>query len=677
MKPRFEEVSEKIKEAIKVKLVELGAYVDDELADYIIVMLANKKSQQSMTEDLSLFLGANTEKFTSWLTGLLRKLQIISDESSASKNKPSKTAEEVDNKPADIEPVKKGQSETVPASGAAKDRKQYSTAEQQSAASKHAAVEPEINIHDEKDDFDEEPEGKKAGNNSSSSNVQPKESSKRDTEQPNANTKQSSERKIPTSRVEDKPLRTQRLSKESPSKVRESEPIRPPSRKRPLGSAIGAVLQNDEDDSSELVHHSVASAVNVKPRKSSVPVDKQATASLLMKAINDAEGSLEKRRKKSHSFDDHASRDAPKDARELLSASRKSRPRSSEADSDVLDGSEKIVISVANKGRSSKTSELSAESAIGRSIANLHSGNANSDEEGVELTSEDHAHLAVHSVFKKSSQGSSKQIQPQMVFTDEANEGEASAALIDQDNASDLSPANDNTKFVITLNGVDENSLTAGSGEKEGRNVGRVKPQRQASASHDVSVVVGEEENDEEMDDDEESKNSARASERCKFWPNCKNGDECPFHHPSVQCKFFPRCQFGSKCMNIHPQCKFDASCTRPNCPYMHSSKPVSAPSLPFIIQPLQVPVYPSPRSFAPAFGSPGTGKVQCKFYPNCSNPSCPFSHPKPCRYGNGCTHKDTCPFEHPRFPTKDQLNWTANKAEVQSAPAKVTATDN
>ena len=26
--------------------------------------------------------------------------------------------------------------------------------------------------------------------------------------------------------------------------------------------------------------------------------------------------------------------------------------------------------------------------------------------------------------------------------------------------------------------------------------------------------------------------------EKCRFWPHCKNGDQCPFHHPSVECKY-------------------------------------------------------------------------------------------------------------------------------------------
>lgn len=28
-----------------------------------------------------------------------------------------------------------------------------------------------------------------------------------------------------------------------------------------------------------------------------------------------------------------------------------------------------------------------------------------------------------------------------------------------------------------------------------------------------------------------------KAMERCKFWPVCKSGDVCLYHHPTAQCK--------------------------------------------------------------------------------------------------------------------------------------------
>lgn len=54
--------------AIKAKLIELGSgsssnYIDDELPDYVMIMVANKRSESSMTQDLKLFLGSNTEVF--------------------------------------------------------------------------------------------------------------------------------------------------------------------------------------------------------------------------------------------------------------------------------------------------------------------------------------------------------------------------------------------------------------------------------------------------------------------------------------------------------------------------------------------------------------------------------------------------------------------------------------
>ena len=39
---------------------------DEELPDYIVVMVADKKTSQQISDDLALFLGNNTIKFTVW-----------------------------------------------------------------------------------------------------------------------------------------------------------------------------------------------------------------------------------------------------------------------------------------------------------------------------------------------------------------------------------------------------------------------------------------------------------------------------------------------------------------------------------------------------------------------------------------------------------------------------------
>jgi len=71
------EVSAKIRSAIKAKLIELEAYVDDELPDYIMVMVANKRTKEQMEDDLGLFLNNNTTAFTNWLHAVLEKLQKV------------------------------------------------------------------------------------------------------------------------------------------------------------------------------------------------------------------------------------------------------------------------------------------------------------------------------------------------------------------------------------------------------------------------------------------------------------------------------------------------------------------------------------------------------------------------------------------------------------------------
>ncbi|PIK45618.1 putative zinc finger CCCH domain-containing protein 14 [Apostichopus japonicus] len=86
-------IRQKIRDAIKAKLVDLGCYVDDELPDYIMVMLANKRSEAQMTQDLDLFLNNNATFFTSWLFELLGKLEqkpVKSEKKKKKKDKSSK-----------------------------------------------------------------------------------------------------------------------------------------------------------------------------------------------------------------------------------------------------------------------------------------------------------------------------------------------------------------------------------------------------------------------------------------------------------------------------------------------------------------------------------------------------------------------------------------------------------
>ncbi|XP_063385302.1 zinc finger CCCH domain-containing protein 14 [Cydia fagiglandana] len=103
------EIGQKMRSAIKAKLTELGCYVDDELPDYVMVMVANKRTRAQMEDDLQLFLGDNTELFVNWLHQVLKKLQEVTvtapikvaetekiKDSSSSKEKKSKDKKDKD-----------------------------------------------------------------------------------------------------------------------------------------------------------------------------------------------------------------------------------------------------------------------------------------------------------------------------------------------------------------------------------------------------------------------------------------------------------------------------------------------------------------------------------------------------------------------------------------------------
>ncbi|XP_067011511.2 zinc finger CCCH domain-containing protein 14 isoform X2 [Anabrus simplex] len=141
-----------------------------------------------------------------------------------------------------------------------------------------------------------------------------------------------------------------------------------------------------------------------------------------------------------------------------------------------------------------------------------------------------------------------------------------------------------------------------------------------------------------------------KSLERCKYWPSCRLGTKCTFHHPNTPCKSFPKCPFREKCLYIHPMCKFDSSCTRRDCPFMH----VTFKAL------LTAPAPASKLRLRTARSNSGqTSSQVCKFFPKCANSLCRFLHPKPCRYGKFCSKPD-CNYLHDELPPVDKLKWTS-----------------
>ena len=117
------EVSAKIRSAIKAKLIELEAYVDEELPDYIMVMVANNRNKEQMEEDLGLFLNNNTKAFTNWLHAVLEKLKKV-------------TLEEVTKKETKKKKVKKTSSDKSSPKKVSRDEKKSKSEKKPSKSSK-------------------------------------------------------------------------------------------------------------------------------------------------------------------------------------------------------------------------------------------------------------------------------------------------------------------------------------------------------------------------------------------------------------------------------------------------------------------------------------------------------------------------------------------------------------
>ncbi|XP_006516396.1 zinc finger CCCH domain-containing protein 14 isoform X6 [Mus musculus] len=212
-------------------------------------------------------------------------------------------------------------------------------------------------------------------------------------------------------------------------------------------------------------------------------------------------------------------------------------------------------------------------------------------------------------------------------------------------------------KFIVTLDGVPSPPGYMSDQEEEMCFEG-MKPVNQTSASnkglrgllhpqqlHLLSRQLEDPDgsfSNAEMTDLSVAQKPEKLLERCKYWPACKNGDECVYHHPISPCKAFPNCKFAEKCLFVHPNCKYDTKCTKADCPFTHMSRRASI-------------LTPKPVS-SPA---PSSNGQLCRYFPACKKMECPFYHPKHCRFNTQCTRPD-CTFYHPTItvPPRHALKW-------------------
>ncbi|XP_075282144.1 zinc finger CCCH domain-containing protein 14 isoform X3 [Opisthocomus hoazin] len=667
------EISRKIRGAIKGKLQELGAYVDEELPDYIMVMVANKKSQEQMTEDLSLFLGNNTVRFTVWLHGVLDKLRSVTTEPTSVKSSESNIFES--NLPSskssscvsderrreDILPplaVSSTRTERNDSRVSTSSQEQRNTASRQSCEDGSASrltstvkplrelspSEAVIDIKPEPDDLIDEdlnfvqenplsrkkpivtvtygssrpsteiyrPPASRSGDGNTHAHRLSQQGNLQGSRQLDTQSCRSSETGQPCNpeafgSLAESYRPTSKLSADKVGSEEES------SRKRrlPVVSSVVKVKKfcNDGEDEEEEEDYgsrtgSISSSVSVpaKPeRRPSLPPSKQANKNLILKAISEAQESVTK---------------------------------------------------TTNYSTGAEQKELSSRLQIDPVI-----------DDTLQVTqdyydAESMVHTDTRSFILKKPKLSEETASQNQQLGKRATEAirVLSGRLIQTRDqlAQPEKPAS--PKFIVTLDGVPSPPGYLSDQEEEDMCLTEgLKPVTQSMCAsrglkglraQQMQIVTRQLEScDVDMEQLNVLQKQEKVLERCKYWPACKNGDECVYHHPTLPCKVFPNCKFADKCLFIHPNCKYDAKCTKPDCPYTHASRRTPHPSP----KPAPLPT-PSISSSSPL----------CKFFPACKKMECPFFHPKHCRFNTQCTRPD-CTFYHPTVvvPPRHALKWT------------------
>ncbi|KAM6074852.1 zinc finger CCCH domain-containing protein 14 isoform 4-T4 [Chlamydotis macqueenii] len=604
------EISRKIRGAIKGKLQELGAYVDEELPDYIMVMVANKKSQEQMTEDLSLFLGNNTVRFTVWLHGVLDKLRSVTTEPTNVKSSESNIFES-----------------SVPSS------KSSSSVNDER---RREDIVPPLAVSSTRTERND-------SRVSTSSQEQRNTASRQSCEDGSASRLTSTVKPLrelsPSEAVIDIKPEPDDLIDEDLNFVQENplsrkKPIEESSRKRrlPVVSSVVKVKKfcNDGEDEEEEEDYgsrtgSISSSVSVpaKPeRRPSLPPSKQANKNLILKAISEAQESVTKTTNYST---------VPQ--KQTVPVAPRTRISPEESQLEVIHVQNRLP-ALSSQLQAEEPKEQTVEGIQGAEQKEL-SSRLQIDpviEDALQVTqdyydAESMVHTDTRSFILKKPKLSEEIVPQNQQSGRRATEAVRvlSGRLIQTRDqlAQPEKPAS--PKFIVTLDGVpsppgylsdqEEEDMYVTEGLKPvTQNMSAGKGLRGLRAQQMQIVTRQLESCDVDMEQLNVLQKQEKVLERCKYWPACKNGDECVYHHPTLPCKVFPNCKFADKCLFIHPNCKYDAKCTKPDCPYTHASRRTPHPSP----KPAPLPT-PSISSSSPL----------CKFFPACKKMECPFYHPK------------------------------------------------
>ncbi|XP_045863908.1 zinc finger CCCH domain-containing protein 14 isoform X8 [Meles meles] len=567
------EISRKIRSAIKGKLQELGAYVDEELPDYIMVMVANKKSQDQMTEDLSLFLGNNTIRFTVWLHGVLDKLRSVTTDPSSLKSSDTNIFD----------------------NNVSSNKSCFSRGDER----RHEAAVPPLAVASTR------PE--KRDSRVSTSSQEQKTTTVRQTYDDGAATRLMSTVKplrepAPSEDVIDIKPEPDDLIDEDLNFVQEN----PLSQKKPTVT---------------LTYGSSRPSIEIYRPPASRNADSGAHLNRLQ--FQQQQNSI------------HAAKQSDIQNSRVYETGRLCEPEVLNSLEETYspffrNNSEKMSIEEENF-RKRKLPVVS-------SVVKVKKFNHDGEEE----EEDDDCGSRTGSISSSVSVPAKPERRPSLPPSKQANKNlilkaisEAQESVTKTTNYSTVSQKQ--TLPVAPRTRTSQEELLAEMVQGQSRTPRISTPIKEEETKGDNI-----EKSQAEMSELSVVQKPEKLLERCKYWPACKNGDECAYHHPVSPCKAFPNCKFAEKCLFVHPNCKYDAKCTKPDCPFTHMSR--------------RIPVLP-PKPVATA-ASPSSSQL-CRYFPACKKMECPFYHPKHCRFNTQCTRPD-CTFYHPTItvPPRHALKW-------------------
>ncbi|XP_057638616.1 zinc finger CCCH domain-containing protein 14 isoform X6 [Chionomys nivalis] len=593
------EISRKIRSAIKGKLQELGAYVDEELPDYIMVMVANKKSQDQMTEDLSLFLGNNTIRFTVWLHGVLDKLRSVTTEPSSLKS--SDTSIFDSNVPSNKSSFSRGDER------------------------RHEAAVPPLAVSSSR------PE--KRDSRVSTSSQEQKSTNARHSYDDGASTRLMSTVKplrepAPSEDVIDIKPEPDDLIDEDLNFVQEN----PLSQKKPTVT---------------LTYGSCRPSIEIYRPPASRNADTSTHINRLQ--LHQQQNST------------HAAKQLDVQSSQVYEAGRLCEPEVlSSVDDTYSPFFRNNLDKMSIEDENFRKRKLPVVSSVVKVKRFSHDGEEEEEDEdyGSRIGSLSSSVSVPAKPERRPSLPPSKQANKNLILKaiSEAQESVTKTtnySAVPQKQTLPVAPRTRTSQEELLAEMVQGQSraprISPPVKEEEAKGDGTEKiqgtQQRQLLSRLQIDPVMVEamEMSPAEMTDLSVAQKPEKLLERCKYWPACKNGDECVYHHPISPCKAFPNCKFAEKCLFVHPNCKYDAKCTKADCPFTHISR--------------RVPVLTSkPVVSSPA---PSSNGQLCRYFPACKKMECPFYHPKHCRFNTQCTRPD-CTFYHPTItvPPRHALKW-------------------